>query len=216
MCYHHRYDVLWKGIFLPVNAPPDFHDSQILCNQIEAAERRYDARTAREFIGSLPNELPLGELIQIVNSFVSRNFVDQGLGVIVAIHEGKNLEEPSKNNPHVHILVTTRTIGPEGFNPKKDREHNRRQYIDLWREQWAVEQNLAYERCGLDIRVSHESLEVQGVVDREPTIHLSCKDWKKEQSGERTIAGDRKRAIQKRNRQRAIEQTLEHELEIDF
>ena len=67
-------------------------------------------------------------------------------------------------------------------------------YVEIWREGWANIQNRAYERNGLDIRVSHESLEVQGTC-REPIPHLSRIDWQKEERGERTPAGDRKREV---------------------
>lgn len=70
----------------------------------------------------------------------------------------------------------------------------------------------------MDIRVSHESLEVQGIRDREPTIHLSRIDWQREMHGERTLAGDRKRAIKERNedriRQRQLELEREYEMEL--
>ena len=200
--YHQRSDVLYCRIFLPNNAPSDFHDLQKLCNEIDRAEVRWDARTAREFKGSLPNELPLRELTRIVTEYIGRNFLSPGLCAIAAIHEGRNDIDLARNNPHAHIIVPTRTLGPDGFNPKKDREHDNKKYIGIWREQWADVQNKAYERNGLDIRVSHESLEVQGVRDREPTIHLSRIDWQREQRGERTPAGDRKRAIKVRNQER--------------
>ncbi len=88
--------------------------------------------------------------------------------------------------------------------------------MNIWREQWAYVQNRAYERNRLDIRVSHESLEVQGRRDREPTIHLSRIDWQKEERGERTSAGDRKRAIRERNEKRVRQQDLEQELELEL
>lgn len=134
----------------------------------------------------------------------------------MGLHEGKHATDPSRNNPHVHIIVPTRTIGSEGFSKKKDREHDKRKYVDIWRKQWAIIQNRAYERNGLDIRVSHESLEVQGKRDREPTIHLGRIDWQKEQRGEQTVAGNQKRAIQERNAKRIqMHHTkLDHKLEI--
>lgn len=132
---------------------------------------------------------------------------------VAAIHRGRNLANLSKNNPHVHIIVSTRTLGPDGFSKKKDREHNKKQYLIQWREQWSEIQNRAYERNQLDIRISHESLAVQGKLDREPTIHLSHMDWQKEQRGERTAAGNRKRKIQERNRQR--EKVPEQEISVD-
>ena len=199
---HHRKDVVWQKIILPDTAPSQFQDPQYLCDGIEEAEVRWDARTAREFIGSLPNELPLGELVRIVCDFIKHNFVDHSLCAIAAIHSGRNRNDPSRNNPHVHIIVPTRTVGPDGFSKKKDREHDKRKYIYIWREQWALVQNRAYERNGMDIRVSHESLKVQGVRDRKPTIHLSLADWQREKRGEHTRAGDRKREIEERNREK--------------
>lgn len=217
-CCHNRSNVLFSKIFLPANAPPRFGDLQTLCNEIEKAEKRYDARTARVFIGSLPNELALDEQIRIVGEFVEENFKEKGLCAIIAIHDGKNIKDPSKDNPHVHIIVTTRTLDEKGFNNKKSRQFDKKEYIHIWREEWAKVQNRAYERNDLDIRVSHESLEVQGIYDREPTIHLTQRDWQKEQKGERTTAGDKKRDIRKRNkeksrtRQREKERHLEMEL----
>lgn len=216
--YNRRQDILHREIFQPAFAPPGFYDLQKLCEEIDRVENRYDARTAREFKGSLPNELPLHEIIRIVREYVALNFTDQGLCAITAIHEGKNENEPAKNNPHVHILVPTRFVGPDGFSKKKDRAHNHTKYAGIWREQWALVQNRAYERNGLEIRVSHEILEVQGEYGREPTNHLSRIDWQKENHGEHTIAGDEKRAIRARNeayiRRNKSEQEREIELEL--
>ena len=61
--YNSRNDVIWQKIFLPNDAPQEFRNLQHLCNEIECAEVRRDARTARQFIGSLPNELPPGGLL---------------------------------------------------------------------------------------------------------------------------------------------------------
>lgn len=203
--YRQRNDVLYYRIFQPADAPSDFYNLQNLCDKIDSAENRYDARTAREFKCSLPNELPLDEHIRIVEDFIRDNFIQYGLCAIAAIHEGKNKDDPARDNPHVHIIVSTRTVGPDGFSKKKDREHDKRKYIRIWREQWALVQNRAYERNRLDIRVSHESLEVQGIRDRKPTIHINRIDWQKEQRGERTRAGDKKREIEARNREREKE-----------
>lgn len=177
--YNCRKDVIYWQIFLPNNAPPEFNYLQNLCNEIDSVEERYDAQTARQFIGSLPNELPFTEQKLIVKEYIEDNFVEHDLCAIAAIHEGRNETEPEKNNPHVHILVSTRTVGPDGFSKRKDREHNKRKYIGIWREQWAQVQNRAYERNGYDIRVSHESLDVQGEKEREPTIHISRIDYQK-------------------------------------
>ena len=114
------------------------------------------------------------------------------------------------------MIVPTRPVGPDGFCKLKDREHDKRKYITIWREQWATVQNRAYERNGLDIQVSHESLEAQGKHDREPSIHLSRIDWQRERRGERTPAGDRTRAVKERNHMRIYQRDMEHKQKIEL
>ena len=99
--------------------------------------------------------------MHIVNEFIENNFLCHGLCAVVAIHEGKNEKQPSKNNPHAHIIVPTRTVSSKGLNEKTYREFDKSEYIDIWRAQWADVQNRAYERNNLPMRVSHESLEAQ-------------------------------------------------------
>lgn len=208
--WNHRRDVMWQKVFLPADVPQKYDDLQYLCDEIEQAETRWDARTARQFIGSLPNELPPGELVRIVHEFIEHNFISKNLCVIAAIHRGYNAKSPTRSNPHAHIIVSTRTMGADGFSKRKDREHDKKVYMAIWREQWADVQNRAYARNQMDIRVSHESLVVQGKL-HEPTIHLSRIDWQREQRGERTPAGNRKRTIQERNHENR-ERRLEMEL----
>ena len=109
--YKRRKDVLHCEIFQPSNAPSEFYDLQCLCNAIEGAERRYDARTAREFKGSLPNELSHRELIQIVREFIEANFLDHGLCAVAAIHEGDNKQDPAKK---IHTAISSSPPAPWG------------------------------------------------------------------------------------------------------
>ena len=169
---HDRSDVALCKVYVPPDAPADFLDLQVLCDHIEAAELRKDARTAREFKGSLPNELPYHELLKIVDEFIETNFIRLGLPAAAAIHKGINIDAPDRNNPHVHIIVPTRTVSADGFSKKKFTALNAREYIVIWRSKWGEVQNRAYERCGLDVRVSHESLEKQKK-DREPVKYVS-------------------------------------------
>ena len=215
--YCRRNDVLHCEVYQPHNAPAQFKDLQYLCNAIDMAENRYDSRTGRAFICSLPNELLPSELVEIVDEYAEEHFVKKGLCAVAAIHEGRNEDDPSKDNPHVHIIVSTRTVGPDGFNAKKDREHDKKRYVEIWREGWANVQNRAYERNGLEIQVSHESLEVQGI-PRKPLPYLSRSDWEKEKCGIHTEAGDKRREIQEDNRMLAQERQFKktRELEIEL
>lgn len=200
---HRRFDLVQFRVYLPPSAPNALRDLQCLCDELNKVEKRKDARTGRLFICSLPNELMPGEWARIVNEFIQENFVSQGLCAVAAIHRGKLPSNHPKSNPHVHIIVSTRTVGPEGFNPKKDREHNQRSYIEIWRRAWARVQNRAYERCHVKKRVSHESLRVQGV-ERKPTRHVSYVDLQR---------GERQRRIQAKELARELAR-LEQEREL--
>jgi len=181
---------------VPPDAPADFRDLQALCKHIELAETRKDARTAREFKGSLPNELPYYELVRIINEFVEKNFTSLGLPAIAAIHTGiKNIDDPSGNNPHVHIIVPTRTVDAYGFSKKKFTPHNARECINIWRSKWAEVQNRAYKRCGLDVRVSHKSLKDQNK-ERKPVKYISRLEYVRDRD---TITAERENAKKARS-----------------
>lgn len=205
---HRRFDLVQCRVYLPPSSPNALRDLQCLCDELNKAEKRKDARTGRLFICSLPNELMPGEWARIVNEFIQENFVSQGLCAVAAIHRGKLPSNHPKSNPHVHIIVSTRTVGPEGFNPKKDREHNQRSYIEIWRRAWARVQNRAYERCHVKKRVSHESLRVQGV-ERKPTRHVSYVDLQRGERQRRIQAKELARELARleRNRELSREKT---------
>ena len=208
--HHRRTDLVQCKVYYPPDAPKELADIQYLCDELNKAEKRKDARTGRLFICSLPNELAPGEWARIVEEFIEENFTAKNLCAVAAIHRGK-LSSKQLSNPHVHIIVSTRTVGPDGFNPKKDREHDKRSYIEIWRRSWADVQNRAYERYGMKVRVSHLSYEVQGI-DKESLIHLHIADWKKEMRGQRTDAGDRRRRIEMRNQEREQYRDRENDL----
>ena len=75
---HHRNDLVQCRVYLPPDAPKDLLDLQHLCDELNKAEKRKDARTGRQFICSLPNELVPGEWAKIVSEFIKENFVAHG------------------------------------------------------------------------------------------------------------------------------------------
>lgn len=206
-----REDVLYAQVFLPDGAPQELNDLQRLVNAIDQAERRKDARTGKEITASLPNELPVKEDVDIVSRFVAANITAHQLCAIAAIHSGRNDEDPSRSNPHVHIIFATRPVTIEGFSRLKDRENDHPLFLDHCREGWARIQNEAYERAGLDIHVDHRSFRDQGL-DREPMQRLSYDDYQRELQGERTPAGDLNREITARNKER---EASEHDRDFD-
>ena len=93
-------------------------DRQRLWNQVEAAEHRKDAQVAREVEVGLPIELSKNEQVELLRDFVKREFVSRGMVADFSLH----LDNPE--NPHAHILLTTRDLTSEGFG-QKNRGWNR-------------------------------------------------------------------------------------------
>jgi chromosome segregation ATPase len=96
-------------------------------------------------------------------------------------------------NPHTHIMLTTREITPEGFG-KKNREWNDRELHDEWRKEWANHANKALEKAGSQERIDYRSLKDQGI-QREPQIHVGPHASAMEKRGIPTERGEQNRKI---------------------
>src|SRR5271157_4756326 len=161
--YTRKKDLAHSEILLPENAPDRFKDRPTLWNEVEQTERRHDAQLAREIELALPAELTLEQNIDLVREFVKTNFVDQGMIADVNIHT-------KKDNPHAHILLTTREANENGFG-KKVRAWNASSKLLHWREEWAKIQNQKLLICGHDIQVDHRSFADRGI-ELIPQMHL--------------------------------------------
>ena len=114
-----------------------------------------------------------------------------------------------------HILVTTRTLSADGFSAKKAIDFNKRENVKTWRTYLARLQNAVLQEKHINARVHSKSFKARGKTDREPLPYLSPADYRKEQAGIRTDAGDRRREIEQRNQERKKEKQMkrEHDLE---
>jgi ATP-dependent exoDNAse (exonuclease V) alpha subunit len=185
--YSRKSGVVESFTLTPENAPTWASDSAKLWNEVERVEIRKDAQVYREVVVALPRELEQERQKELVTDYVQRNFVDRGMCATVAIHETE------RENPHAHIMLTTRTIDHDGFG-KKQRDWNQKPLLEQWREDWSVSANRALQRDGFDIRIDHRSLEAQGIA-REPQIHLGKTATAMERKGIETERGDRNRTI---------------------
>jgi hypothetical protein len=145
----YRQDVIYKEILLPLEAPHEFFNRQMLLNAINSSERRKDAQMARIIKIALPNELSLDKHIALTKEFISDNFINVGMCADIAIHAGL-LDKSKKpvsieavhertNNPHAHIIIPFRTVGKNGFHRTKvqNRYMNKILYLIKWRIEWA-------------------------------------------------------------------------------
>lgn len=211
----YRKDVMYKEILLPPMAPHELLNRQTLLDELNASEGRSDSQMARSIKIALPNELSFDEQIALAKEFVLENFINIGMCADIGVHRGL-LEKSKKpisieavyehqDNPHAHLLIPFRTVGKDGFHETKTqtRYMNNSQYLVIWRKEWERLQNKAFERLGLEVRVSHESNEVRGI-DRIPTKHIGAATMALEQRGIRTERGDVYRETVARNKEREM------------
>ena len=160
--YTRKSGVEYLTIITPENAPAWAQDRASLWNHAEAAEKRVNAATAREWEIALPAELNAQDRQNLAVSFAS-DLVDRyGVVADIAIHAPHR--DGDQRNHHAHILTTTRRIEDDGFTVKTreldDRKLGSQNVIDM-RAHWAEMQNAALERSGALDRVDHRSLEAQ-------------------------------------------------------
>lgn len=196
--YARRSGVLWSDILAPENAPDWMRDRAQLWNAVEAAERRKDAQLAREFILSLPHELNDAQRAELLREFVAEQFVARGMVADVSLHAPHR--QGDERNHHAHVMLTMRSLLGEGFGPKQ-REWNRTEQLEQWREAWAAYQNRALERAGSQERVDSRSLKDRGI-EREAEPKIGPEANEMERKGRASERGDLRREVWERNRLR--------------
>ncbi|MGQ8929751.1 MobQ family relaxase [Klebsiella pneumoniae] len=153
--YSRRNDIYGHFILAPVNAPQHIvKDSTALWNEVERVERQNNGQTARYFDVAIPTELNNDDKKKLVLDYCQKNFVDKGMIADIAFHD------LDSDNPHAHVMLTLKTIGPEGFG-KKERSWNDRKMSVLWRESWASMANSYLASAGSSERIDHRSLQAQ-------------------------------------------------------
>jgi|TARA_R110002167_G_scaffold359936_1_gene576983 ATP-dependent exoDNAse (exonuclease V) alpha subunit len=145
-------------ILAPDHAPDWVHDRSELWNRVEESETRKNSQVAREVRVALPDELTHAQRVALVRDYAQTQFVDRGMVADIALHAPGR--EGDERNHHAHILLTTREIDAEGFTTK-NRDWNKTELLEGWREAWARDSNAALERAGIEDRVDHRTLKAQ-------------------------------------------------------
>ena len=116
--YTRKQGLAWQAVFLPPMAPPEWQDREKLWNAVEETEKTKDSRLAREFVAALPIELSRQQQIELLQEFIRKQFVDEGMCADVAIHDTDG------HNPHAHILLTVRPLDEHGkWQYKTEKEY---------------------------------------------------------------------------------------------
>lgn len=152
-------------ILAPEGAPAWVFDRHKLWNTCEQSRNRVYGITARELRIALPRELNRAQQVELVRGFLREEFVALGMVADWSLHD-----EPDKNQPHVHVMLTTRELTPEGFG-NQVRAWDQKKALYRWREQWAEHANHSLERAGHEERIDHRSYKTRGI-DLEPQPKL--------------------------------------------
>ena len=159
-----------------------------LWNLAEKTENRKDARTAREWVIALPDELDADQRKDLAKEFATALVDRYGVIADLAIHE------PSKGgndkNHHAHIMLTTRKaeLDPDNkliLTTKADIElsNTKRKSLDMSttqeeikaiRTKWADLANHALEKSGHSEKIDHRSYADQNN-GLQATIHEGTK-----------------------------------------
>ncbi|OCK58749.1 Ti-type conjugative transfer relaxase TraA [Bradyrhizobium sp. LMTR 3] len=152
--------VVHSEVMLPENAPEAWRDRERLWNDVEAFEIRKDAQLAREVEFALPREMTQAQEIELARDFVQAEFVDRGMIADLNVHW--DMAEDGMPKPHAHVMLTMRAVDENGFG-QKERDWNRTEMVERWRERWAEIANERLAELDIDARIDHRSLEAQGI-----------------------------------------------------
>ncbi|MGW8041217.1 MobA/MobL family protein [Staphylococcus xylosus] len=104
-------------ILTPQNAPSWASDRETLWNEVDKVEKQnsktQSPRLATEVLISLPNDLDREVQTEMTKDYVQSEFVDKGMVADISIHRD------DINNPHAHVLLTTRPFNEDQSWGKK-------------------------------------------------------------------------------------------------
>lgn len=207
--YTRRNGVVSEHTLSPDDAPEWATNPSAVWNAAEQAENRRNSCVARELEVALPTELNPDQR-QALARDLGRMLVDRyGVAVLVAVHEPSQAGDD--RNHHVHLLFSTRVLGPDGFGAKTTVLDNRKTGKDEVRHLRAEVARLTNQHlaaAGLNNRVDHRSLRDQATcaarrgdtagvarLARTPQIHRGKSATALERRGLRTERGGKNAAI---------------------
>ena len=217
--YTRKKGIEHREIIAPIDAPEWANDRAKLWNEVEKIEKSKNSQLSREINIALPKELSLEKQIELTREFVKDTFVDKGMVADISIHDNK------KGNPHVHIMLTMRPFENGTWGAKSKKEYilnkkgekiklksgeyksrkidtvdwNKKEKLEVWREQWANYANRSLERNGIKERIDHRTLEEQGI-ERIPQIHVGTHANAMEKRGLQSERGQLNKGIKELNK----------------
>ncbi len=113
--YTKKQGVVYSDVILCENAPQEWQDRNILWNEVQNKETAKDARLAREWECSIPNELNEEQAKDLCRKF-AQSLADEGMCVDYSIHwnEKDEAKGRTEDNHHCHFMGTTRSVTENG------------------------------------------------------------------------------------------------------
>lgn len=190
--YTAKQGVEHAEIVLPEGVSAEWaRDRSALWNAAEFAEKRKDARVAREFEVALPHELTAEQRLEATRELAQDLANRYGAAVDFAIHAPHDASDV--RNHHAHIMMTTRQVGEIGLGDKTYIERENKwllanglpttdmQLRDL-RQRWEGIANEHLAMARHDIRIDHRSHMERGL-EIAPTEHMGVHATQMERRG---------------------------------
>lgn len=167
-----KADFITSKVILPSNATSDMNDFMHVWKKAIMAEENKDIRSltqykknaqfAYDITLALPKEISKVHHVKLVEAFARKLYVSKGLLVHYAIHHPMD----NKDNPHAHLLVSTREVNGNGFgkkirevNPKFNNNYLIKEHdLGTLTPRWIDEQNNYFLENNIDLRVDPEKI----------------------------------------------------------
>ena len=221
--YTKKQGVEYTEIIAPPNTPEWAINRSKLWNEVEKIEKSKNSQVAREINIALPEELSKEQQKDLIREYVKENFVAKGMVADIAIHNKDD------GNPHAHVMLTIRPFNEDGtWGAKAKKEYildkngekikqnkdfksrkiestdwNKKETMEIWRENWATNVNKALEKAGCDEKVDHRSYKDQGI-DQIPTVHLGKTSSEMKKKGIYNERVETNKKIKELNREKVI------------
>jgi len=194
--FRRKQGVVAQQIFVPEGSPPI--DRQNLWLMAEKTEKRKNSTLAREMDVAIPVELTQQERFKLTAKFCHWLAQEYQVAVDCCMH--RKDKNDTQENPHLHVMFTTRHYMPEGTLGTKTRElddlKTRKAHLLRIRGKWADFCNEYLQFYGEII--DHRSFKDQGI-DLLPQIHVGSAATTMARRGLETERGALNQEIQKNN-----------------
>lgn len=184
--YTRKRDIEHSEVLLPQNVPDRLRDRGVLWNAIETSIKHPRGQPAMEIEAALPRELSKEQCLALCREFAADMLVERGAAVDFSIHRTRASD--GGEHPHVHFLISTRMLSPDGTVGKslRDMQDNPKLITKIysleeegkidealklqkgtnlgqWRKAWEDYSNRFLDENGETARIDHRTLKAQSI-----------------------------------------------------